>query len=665
MKRKYSRITAYIVMLVMIIAGISMNTGIVSAKESAKINLSKTSVTITAGASTTLKAKDQNGKAVAVKWTSSNTYIAKVSTKGVVTAFNKGSVTITATGKIQGKEYKAVCTVKVNPSVKVSSITMKKAQEMIIGDKIWAEEVVLPKNAANKTLKFTTSNKKVVSVSALGEIKAVAPGTATITAAAMDGSKKSAKMKVTVLNNLSLTSKDVIDGKITVSGQVYGNVSIDNSVGEAQINFNKLRIAGTLNLENNAGYALNLNECDIKNVNVKDLSKQPQTRLSYGLSLADEIKIPVINVTGNTKINIIITETSIKIIQGDGSEVQEIKLDAKDTGNISLSLEGYKGALFVSAASNAKVDINMKACEITSLSAQGTTGQSLALNDAGTTEAEKSTVGSLTVTGQLAAVVNVTAATLNIDAASNGASVTCNKPVTTINNAGQGSSIIVTSTVGNIVSTGNNTTVHVTDSGTVGTVLSQGNQSTITGDGTVTNVKIEGNNNSVDVPGATVEVGDNSNGTVVDGKDVEPGGTHEIPQPSNPSSGGGGGGGSGSKTVKETVYASDAKSGPATVKVEGVTITINNLANIFKFEVEPINFDFPYPKDNYIIVVKAVNGEGYNPIQIKNKDGSAATSVYYIKVDSDAGTVTVKGNTTSRITVRIGGKRIEPTKVYE
>lgn len=112
-KRKYSKITAYIVMLVMIIAGISIHTGIVSAKESAKLSLSKTSATIAAGDSTTLKAKDQNGKAAAVKWTSSNTYIAKVSAKGVVTALKKGSVTITATGTIQGKEYKAVCTVKV------------------------------------------------------------------------------------------------------------------------------------------------------------------------------------------------------------------------------------------------------------------------------------------------------------------------------------------------------------------------------------------------------------------------------------------------------------------------------------------------------------------------------------------------------------------------
>ena len=57
---------------------------------------------------------------------------------------------------------------------------------------------VSPSNASNQNLKWTSSNKGVVTVDQDGEITVVDAGKAVITAKATDGSKKKATCKVTV-----------------------------------------------------------------------------------------------------------------------------------------------------------------------------------------------------------------------------------------------------------------------------------------------------------------------------------------------------------------------------------------------------------------------------------------------------------------------------------
>ena len=78
------------------------------------------SATIYVGGSKTLSAKTYPTK-VTVKWKSSNTSVAKVSSNGKVTAIKKGRATITAYFTYNGKTYKANCAVTVksrNPKIK-------------------------------------------------------------------------------------------------------------------------------------------------------------------------------------------------------------------------------------------------------------------------------------------------------------------------------------------------------------------------------------------------------------------------------------------------------------------------------------------------------------------------------------------------------------------
>ena len=163
-----------------------------------KITLNKTAMTLNRGKTFTLKATagpaSANNKAV--KWTTSNKEVATVTSTGVVKGIKRGTATITATAK-DGSGVKAVCKVTVRQLVTGLKIS-KTALTVTKGKTATLKVTVSPSNANNKTLKWTTSNKAVATVTSAGVVKGIKKGTATITATTTDGSKKTVTCKITV-----------------------------------------------------------------------------------------------------------------------------------------------------------------------------------------------------------------------------------------------------------------------------------------------------------------------------------------------------------------------------------------------------------------------------------------------------------------------------------
>lgn len=87
--------------------------------EAASAKINKTNITI--GVGSTYRLKIQNNKKK-VKWSSSNSKVAKVNKNGTVTGLKKGTVTITA--KVGSKKYKCKVKVTKTPTLKAN---MKKA----------------------------------------------------------------------------------------------------------------------------------------------------------------------------------------------------------------------------------------------------------------------------------------------------------------------------------------------------------------------------------------------------------------------------------------------------------------------------------------------------------------------------------------------------------
>ncbi len=156
------------------------------------VKLNKAKATLGVGEKLALKAtvKPANATDKKVVWRTDKPSVLSVSNKGLAKAKKTGSAKITAT--VGGK--KAVCklTVKKAPSKIILSAkpkTLKKGKSFTV-------KVKLPGNTACSTYKYSTSNKKVASVSASGKVKALKKGKTTITVKAYNGKK--AKLKVIV-----------------------------------------------------------------------------------------------------------------------------------------------------------------------------------------------------------------------------------------------------------------------------------------------------------------------------------------------------------------------------------------------------------------------------------------------------------------------------------
>ena len=169
-----------------------------------KVSVTASARNIAAGKKVQLKAAVAPSKATnkAVTWKSSNTKVATVSSKGVVTFSKKAGgkkVTITATAKDGSKKYGKITLTCMKGSVK--KITLSGVKTLKAGKTAKVKAKVTTMNGkANKTLTWTSSNTKIATVDKTGKVKAVKgkKGTVTITARATDGSGKKATIKIRV-----------------------------------------------------------------------------------------------------------------------------------------------------------------------------------------------------------------------------------------------------------------------------------------------------------------------------------------------------------------------------------------------------------------------------------------------------------------------------------
>ncbi len=121
-----------------------------------------------------------------VTWSSSNSKVASVNQNGLVTAVSAGTATIVAK-TINGKTD--VCTVNVgNYSLGLKNIDITINYSLLpVGVTKQLYVAFMPSNASNKSITWISSNPSVATVDSSGIVRAVAAGTATITARAVDG----------------------------------------------------------------------------------------------------------------------------------------------------------------------------------------------------------------------------------------------------------------------------------------------------------------------------------------------------------------------------------------------------------------------------------------------------------------------------------------------
>jgi uncharacterized protein YjdB len=159
---------------------------------SLEINKSQTILAVGETEVLSVTASPKNTSTLTFPWFSDNPAVVEV-TNGShymdnrITAISPGTATITVKDMGEGGIAAASCIVTVG--IPVTEITVNNApSELTIGGKATLSATISPSNATIKDVTWTTSDAAVATVSTSGQVTAIAPGTATITVAAADGS---------------------------------------------------------------------------------------------------------------------------------------------------------------------------------------------------------------------------------------------------------------------------------------------------------------------------------------------------------------------------------------------------------------------------------------------------------------------------------------------
>jgi len=203
------------------------------------VDISKNSLSLIVGQTSTLTASASGG--YDIEWSSSNEKVAKVSSKGVVTAVGPGTAKITASA--MDGAMSASCTVSVTePAASVlESITIKTAddvKEIKIGESLDISIVTKPEKAQLGTVEWTSSDPTVATVAkngATNKISALKAGKTTITASTNEG-KLTDKIEITVVDpNAAAKLTSIVVNPVTVEVGKTANLNVTCNPSNAKV----------------------------------------------------------------------------------------------------------------------------------------------------------------------------------------------------------------------------------------------------------------------------------------------------------------------------------------------------------------------------------------------------------------------------------------------
>lgn len=183
------------------------------------INVTPSSASVNLGSTLNLTATVlPSGASQNVVWEGSNSGIATVS-NGVVTPVSVGQVTITARSTVNSLIYGSASINVTNTPISVSSISLDKSTlNLTVGSTSQVVATLLPSNATNNTINWSSTNNTIASVNASGLVSANGVGSATITATTVDGGFTSSV-------SVSVSEETVFEPIYTFTFSASGNPS--------------------------------------------------------------------------------------------------------------------------------------------------------------------------------------------------------------------------------------------------------------------------------------------------------------------------------------------------------------------------------------------------------------------------------------------------------
>lgn len=191
------------------------------------ITLNHTSYTLAEDSSVQLVASiiPDNASNKALNWESANPNIASVDATGKVTAISQGVTTITVK-TTDGSNIAATCEINVIRLATSISLNFQRLSAEV-GSKYQLIATVLPEDATNKDVVWSSSDEKVATVDKNGLVSVISKGICAITAATVDGSNLKAECEIQIYSGIEGISHDESSDIILVKNGVIHVVNKD------------------------------------------------------------------------------------------------------------------------------------------------------------------------------------------------------------------------------------------------------------------------------------------------------------------------------------------------------------------------------------------------------------------------------------------------------
>lgn len=192
-------------------------------RETTSIKLNRSYLTLVTGKNYRLKAtiKPTNATYKTVKWSSSDTAIARVDDSGLVRGLSVGSCNVEAAAKDNSKKSDFCYVEVIEPIPSTSVIVADKNMVMIRGESQMLSYSIVPSNSTD-SVKFASGNKNIATVSSSGKVYARRAGATSITITTSSGKQTVIQLQVIGLNKTSLTLEQYDTETLYVDGATTG-----------------------------------------------------------------------------------------------------------------------------------------------------------------------------------------------------------------------------------------------------------------------------------------------------------------------------------------------------------------------------------------------------------------------------------------------------------
>ncbi len=164
-----------------------------------------------------------------IQWTSSNPLVAQVDQTGMLTPLAKGATSIQA--KVEGSNLTAECNVTVTAVLPEGIALDRDSLKLLLGSNpVALLPTVLPSNAENKSVLWSSSAPGVASVDSTGKVTPISEGVTTITARTVEGGI-STSCDVTVVKLVIVPNPPIVIGPVKATGIAIDRPRLDLVTG--------------------------------------------------------------------------------------------------------------------------------------------------------------------------------------------------------------------------------------------------------------------------------------------------------------------------------------------------------------------------------------------------------------------------------------------------